>query len=255
MKYLVSLLMVFVSLFVQAQTISNDGKAIEAGTRFTVGANGLISGVRFYKGSDANTYVLRLWDGTGKALASTTATSTTTGYITANFSTPINVVSGNTYTVSYYSPGGNYAANSTYFTTYVPSGFLNYVGGFYLYGAGYPINKYQSSFYYIDPVYTANSVVKDTVKIRDTVYYTVVVRDTMTLIKTEFVTKRDTVYKFIPDTIWLAQYDTTTIRKLDTLVDMDIIEFTLPAEGSYRFHRFFSWRRQQYKNGQWVTID
>jgi hypothetical protein len=235
------------------QTISNDGKAIEVGTRFVVTANGLVSGVKFYKGADANTYVVRLWDGSGKALASTTVNNTTLGFFTVNFSTPVNVVSGSTYTVSFYSPGGNYAANATYFNTYVPSGSLVYLGGFYLYGAGFPTGSFQKSYYYVDPVFTANA--KDTVFVRDTVKVPYIVRDTMTLIKTEFVTVFDTLYVPFPDTLWFAQFDTTTVRTRNTLVDMDVIEFSLPNEGSYRFHRFFSWRRQKFVNGEWITVD
>lgn len=231
MRKLLFLLFPLVSF---GQTIVNDGKPIEVSTRFTAPISGSVNGVKFFKGSDAGTYVVSLWDATGKKLNSNTITGSS-GWVTVPItSTPI--LPGVTYSVSYYSPNGNYAAKSSYFTTPVTTD-VTETGGYYLYSAGFPINQYLKSYYYIDPVFSGN---------RDTIY----LHDTTTL----FVHHYDTLT--VRDTIWSMQFDSSFVPSMIDAVNnplpFDVIEFTIPGGGTGRFHREFVWIREKWVNGQWV---
>lgn len=226
MRYLLFLL----PLFSFGQTIQNDGKPIECATRFTVIVGGSVNGIRFFKGSDANTYVVSLWDNTGKKLNSNTITGSS-GWVTVPItSTPI--LPGVSYAVSFYSPSGNYAGVTNYFNAPVVSDKVTSTGGYYAYSAGYPINQYQKSYYYVEPVF---SYAKDTIRVYDTTILYVHHYDTLV----------------VHDTIWTMEFDTSATTPSLPL-PFDIIEFTMPGGEVGRFQRESMWVRKRYINGQWV---
>jgi hypothetical protein len=102
------LFLLLLPAFLSAQVLSNDGKAIECGTKFSVISDGKVYGVKFSKGGDLNTYVVRLYDNAGKVLAASTVTNATTGEVLVYFPVPVPITAATYYTASFYSPGGNY---------------------------------------------------------------------------------------------------------------------------------------------------
>jgi hypothetical protein len=149
-----------------ANPLENDGDALELGLKFRSDSDGVITGVRFYKGGAANggTHVGHLWTGSGTLLGTVTfASETASGWQQALFPTPIPITANTTYVVSYFAPQGHYAANWNYFASSgVDNGPLRALSnalaggnGVYRYGptGGFPTGTYQSSNYWVDVVF------------------------------------------------------------------------------------------------------
>ncbi|TCO65143.1 DUF4082 domain-containing protein [Actinocrispum wychmicini] len=142
---------------------ANDTGNYEMGVRFTTSVNGFVTGVKFYKGTgNTGTHTGTLWTNTGGPLATGTFTGeTATGWQTLTFATPVAVVAGQPYVVSYTNPNGHYAADNGYFQNPVTSNPLsapaNGVGtanGVYHVGPGFPEQTYQGANYWVDVVFT-----------------------------------------------------------------------------------------------------
>ncbi|BDO41344.1 DUF4082 domain-containing protein [Cellulomonas sp. NTE-D12] len=138
---------------------ANDASSVELGVAFTPTQSGLITGVRFYKGTgNGGTHTGTLWSSTGTALRTVTFTGeSSSGWQTATFSTPYEVTVGTTYVVSYLAPQGHYAVTSNFFTADVVSGPLTAPAsgnGRYLYGGGFPTSTWQQSNYFVDVLFT-----------------------------------------------------------------------------------------------------
>ena len=155
----------FASTATPASASVNDPNAVELGVRFTTDADGLITGVRFYKGpTNTGTHVGSLWTSTGTRLATATFTGeTATGWQQVSFATPVAVTANTVYVASYYAPNGNYAADSAYFASAgvdrPPIHLLPNSGGgngVYAYGASssFPSSTYNSTNYWVDVVFT-----------------------------------------------------------------------------------------------------
>jgi hypothetical protein len=121
-------LSVFAPSVTPANPISNDPTplGVELGMKFRSENDGLITGVRFYKGDATNggTHVGNLWipnemDPTqGTLLGSVTFTNETVdGWQQALFQTPILITADTTYVVSYFAPQRNYAADFGFFAS------------------------------------------------------------------------------------------------------------------------------------------
>jgi hypothetical protein len=139
-------------------TDGNDTSPIEVGVKFTAAQNGSISGVRFYKeAGNTGTHTGTLWSATGTALATGTfANESTQGWEQLNFTTPVQITKGTTYTASYHTTTGHYADAGGNLNAAFTSGLLTVPasGGVYLYGAGgFPTNTYNGSNYWVDVVY------------------------------------------------------------------------------------------------------
>jgi Domain of unknown function (DUF4082)/Bacterial Ig domain/Cadherin-like domain len=142
---------------------SNDASSAEVGVRFTASANGLLDGIRFYKGS-ANTgsHVAHLWTATGTLLATATFTNeTASGWQVVNFSAPVAITAGTTYVASYHT-GGNYSVDLNYFGSTLTNGQLsapNTNNGVYAYssGATFPTNSFKASNYWVDVVFDGSN--------------------------------------------------------------------------------------------------
>ncbi|GIH12932.1 DUF4082 domain-containing protein [Rugosimonospora africana] len=120
----------------------NDPKAIEVGLKFFADAPGVVTGVRFYKGS-MNTGVHQgsLWTSTGVLLATATfSNETSSGWQMVTFSTPVRITPNTTYVVSYSTTVGYYSATLNVFTSQVNKPPLHVAtnGGAYRYGSGFP---------------------------------------------------------------------------------------------------------------------
>jgi len=98
---------------VPPEPASNDTGAVELGLRFTADADGVVRGLRFYKGAGNNgTHTGQLFAADGTLLASATfANETASGWQRVLFATPVNVTAGATYVVAYHAPVGRYTAS------------------------------------------------------------------------------------------------------------------------------------------------
>jgi methionine-rich copper-binding protein CopC len=96
-----------------------DFSSTELGLRFKADVNGVITGVRFYKGSfNGGTHVGSLWTNTGTLLGRVTFSGeSSSGWQQANFATPVPVTAGTLYVVSYHANSGRYSQTANYFSS------------------------------------------------------------------------------------------------------------------------------------------
>jgi methionine-rich copper-binding protein CopC len=145
-----------------------DSDAVEVGVRFRASVSGLITGVRFYKGSaNTGTHVGKLWSNGGDLLASATfGGESASGWQQVSFGTPVPITGGTTYVASYYAPTGRYALDGGYFAdsghtdgplTALRSG-VDGLNGVYRYGVdgGFPTSSWNASNYWVDVVFDAD---------------------------------------------------------------------------------------------------
>ncbi|MFY1698280.1 MULTISPECIES: DUF4082 domain-containing protein [unclassified Solwaraspora] len=134
--------------------------AVEVGVRFTPQIDGLITGLRFYKG-EGNTGEHRgtLWSNGGSVLATAVFTEETdTGWQQVSLPAPVPVSAGTSYVVSYFAPNGRYASDAGFFLTDHVSGPLVAPGtegtvgnGVYREDEpGFPNGSWGSTNYYAD---------------------------------------------------------------------------------------------------------
>ena len=142
---------------------TDDSDAVELGTAFTTSVAGTVTGVRFYKGAgNTGTHTGSLWSSTGTRLATVTFTDETgSGWQTARFATPVAVVPGQTYVVSYYAPNGHYASQAGFFSSPRTQGPLSApagANGRFLYGAGggFPTGTWLQTNYFVDVIFKAS---------------------------------------------------------------------------------------------------
>ncbi|MFV2124086.1 DUF4082 domain-containing protein [Micromonospora sp. LOL_013] len=155
--------------------------AVEVGVRFTPQIDGLVTGLRFYKGEgNGGEHRGTLWTNGGSVLATAVFTAETeTGWQQVSLPTPVPVSAGTSYVVSYFAPEGRYASDGGYFLTDHVSGPLlapataGPVGnGVYREdGPGFPNNSWGSTNYYADVTFVtaddAPPTVSSTVPIAD----------------------------------------------------------------------------------------
>jgi hypothetical protein len=140
-----------------------DTVSVELATRLTVSAAAKAVGVRFYKAAgNTGTHKGYLYAGTGPSpIATVTFTNeTATGWQSALFATPVDLVAGTTYTVSYLAPVGRYSSNGTYSWPRTV-GPVTAIGAGYRYGTGgvYPTQSFGTANYYADLIFTSDVVV------------------------------------------------------------------------------------------------
>ncbi|WP_434318717.1 DUF4082 domain-containing protein [Leifsonia sp. P73] len=143
---------------------TNDSSSVELGMKFAPSQDGTITAIRFFKGAgNLGTHVGSIWSSAGAKLASVTFTGeTSTGWQTAQLSTPLTVTAGSAYVVSYLAPQGNYSYTANYFAAAKTAGPLSAPSGsngLYLYTStgGFPTYSYSSTNYYVDVVFSPAS--------------------------------------------------------------------------------------------------
>jgi hypothetical protein len=96
----------------------NDPQAVELGVRFHADQDGVVNGVRFFKGPlNTGVHTGSLWTSTGQLLATATFTNeSTTGWQTVTFSLPVAISAGTDYVASYHTTTGNYSENPGQFS-------------------------------------------------------------------------------------------------------------------------------------------
>jgi hypothetical protein len=144
----------------------DDDNAVELGLKFRSDVDGLITGVRFYKGGAANggPHVGHLWTSAGTLLGSVTfSNETEMGWQQAFFLTPIQITKDTVYVVSYFAPQGNYALSRGQFGSSVDNPPLHALsntelGGndVFFYGpqGGFPNNSSNGTNYFVDVIFT-----------------------------------------------------------------------------------------------------
>jgi len=142
----------------------NDPSSVELGVRFSADRDGLVSGLRFYKGSsNVGTHVGTLWSSTGTQLARATFTSeSASGWQQVSFASPVAITAGVGYVASYHT-SGYYSASSGMFAgasvdnspLHAPASTGSALNGLYAYGASpsFPTSSYNSTSYSVDVVF------------------------------------------------------------------------------------------------------
>jgi len=144
---------------------AGDTNAVELGVKFIADVNGLVTGVRFYKGSGSTgTHLGNLWTIGGSLLATATFSGeTATGWQQVNFTSPVPISANTSYVASYYTSVGGYAADQGGLSAAVDHAPLHALAsgasggnGVYLYGlnSGFPSNTFNATNYWVDVVFT-----------------------------------------------------------------------------------------------------
>ncbi len=145
---------------------ATDWNAIELGVKFKSEVDGLVTGVRFYKGAtNVGTHLGRLWSAAGALLANVTfSNESASGWQQADFATSINISAGQTYVVSYYTPTGGYSVDAGGLSSAdVVRGPLRALAGSavggngvfrYGSGGGFPNGSYGNANYWVDVMFT-----------------------------------------------------------------------------------------------------
>jgi hypothetical protein len=155
-----------------APTVASDpdNVGVNLGVKFTSEQAGVISAIRFYKGSvNTGTHVGALWSSNGTLLASATFVSETgSGWQQVNFATPVAINANTVYVASYFAPNGHYAADGGFFSAngvdrpplHAPSG----SNGVYAYAGttAFPNSTFQSTNYWVDVVFSPGAAPPDT---------------------------------------------------------------------------------------------
>lgn len=134
-----------------------DPNAVELGVQFKSSSDGLILGVKFYKGeTNTGTHIGNLWASDGTNLATATFTGeSATGWQTVFFSSPVAITADTRYIASYHTEVGNYAYDKNYFDTgHTNSPLYAYASGEVLPGNG--IYKYGNGGFPTDTAFAAN---------------------------------------------------------------------------------------------------
>lgn len=90
---------------------------VELGVRFRSDVDGVITGIRFYKGtSNTGTHTGSLWSSSGGLLATATFTNeTASGWQEVRFSSPVAISADTTYVASYHTAAGFYSITDSFF--------------------------------------------------------------------------------------------------------------------------------------------
>jgi len=151
----------------------NDPNAVELGVKFRSELDGLISGIRFYKGPQkTGNHVGSLWNTSGQLLAQATfVNESPSGWQEVSFDEPVAITANTVYIASYHTEVGFYSGDNDYFATAgVDNSPLHALrdgenggNGVYLYGSGgFPIHTFRSSNYWVDVVFTLPATEPDT---------------------------------------------------------------------------------------------
>ena len=142
---------------------------VELGTAFSVAYPAQATAIRFYKGAGATgAHVGHLWNEAGDLLATVSFDDeSASGWQRAALSTPVDLVPGQTYVVSYFAPNGGYSSTGGYFANTVTAGYIVAPGGnngrfVYTTTGGFPTQTWNSTAYFVDAEVTFAGVPEPT---------------------------------------------------------------------------------------------
>ncbi|MFY1636620.1 DUF4082 domain-containing protein [Solwaraspora sp. WMMB335] len=152
---------------VPEEPVAGNGDAYELGVRFSTATDGLVTGIRFYKGAgNTGEHHGRLWTSTGTLLAEGTFTGeSATGWQQLVFSSPVPVAAGVEYVASYFAPNGHYPADLYAFSAgdwqsgplTTPRSVAGQRSGLYTPGSGFPTESYKDTNYYVDVTFAVSA--------------------------------------------------------------------------------------------------
>ncbi|MCW2638023.1 MAG: hypothetical protein JWP76_329 [Dactylosporangium sp.] len=154
------------SLFADGDTPTtanwDDSTSNELGLKFSSDVSGVVTALRFYKGSNnTGTHTGSMWTSEGRLLATATFSGETgAGWQTVTFTPPVAITADTTYVASYHTSTGFYSVNLNGFAgTGLDSGPLHVpaAGGAYHVGAGFPGSRSNHN-YWVDIVFKPNQV-------------------------------------------------------------------------------------------------
>lgn len=146
-----------------------DTAGTELGVKFRSDVNGVIKGIRFYKGpTNSGAHTGNLWTASGTLLSSATFTNeSASGWQEVRFSTPVSISADTTYVASYFAPNGRYSSTDSYFQTggtnspplhALQNGVDGGNGVFkHTLTSAFPSQTFNSDNYWIDVVFTPSS--------------------------------------------------------------------------------------------------
>lgn len=148
---------IFSDLSSPASDIPDPG-SVEVGVKFSSDADGIITGVRFYKAVDnIGVHTGSLWTAAGVLLATATfSNESTSGWQTVTFASPVAITAGTSYVASYHAPNGHYQATPGAFASTGVDNFPLHVpahGSLYDYATGFPRSSSDAD-YGVDVVFT-----------------------------------------------------------------------------------------------------
>ena len=150
---------------VPGQIEEADPNSVELGVKFRSDVDGLITGIRFYKGpNNTGTHVGSLWTGAGELLAQATFTGeTASGWQQVDLATPVAITANTIYVASYHAPNGFYSGEDLYFANsgvdrgvlHAPQDGVSGPNGVYSYSGTptFPSSTYRSENYWVDVVF------------------------------------------------------------------------------------------------------
>jgi len=142
---------------VPATITADDPDQVELGVRFSADYDGIVTGLRFYKGpSNTGTHTGSLWTASGQLLNTVTFTGeSTAGWQSAQFATPTAITAGTQYVISYHTSG-----HYSYDTGGLAAPYVNAPlrspaqASVFSYGATTFPTAGSSANYWVDPVFT-----------------------------------------------------------------------------------------------------
>ena len=152
---------------------SNETSAINVGMKFTVKADGVLTGVRFYKlPGNTGYHTATIWKPDMTLLRTAEfVDETASGWQTGTFTSPLQVVAGETFTVSYHTATGHYAYTPGAFSGAQPSSpYIEAVqssdaskNGVYKYSEflQYPEDGANGTSYWVDPTFVPYDTVNN----------------------------------------------------------------------------------------------
>ena len=158
-------------------TNQNDKQPIEVGVKFKTTVDGVVNGIRFYKGSeDSTVHVGNLWTNEGANMATASFDSVNgEGWKEVIFAAPVPVKAGQVYVASTFSPGGFYCSTIQSFNEEKVSGPLVALqntdtlehNGVFSYCPGdsstFPRSGFSSPNYWVDVIFTPDKPLSDSI--------------------------------------------------------------------------------------------
>ncbi|XVS67764.1 DUF4082 domain-containing protein [Actinosynnema sp. CA-299493] len=130
-----------------------DDAPVELGLRVRVDRSGHLTGAAITRGAYTGPRTLHVWSADGTLLAEQVFPSNAPYYLTLQ--SPVPVVAGEEYVVSYYTPEGGYASTEDYFSAsmVIAPYTMSKGAGVYSYGGGFPADTWNGSNYWIMPTF------------------------------------------------------------------------------------------------------